>query len=167
MIEILLHNLNVVFTHTESLLGLVLPFALSVCFILFDLIKNKTYSQKSLIAILFILSIAASSATVTYGLNASGQINSLSFSSFSILFVGFYVWYTKEKVSFFFMFYFTFFSSLIVDLIYAPTSIEKFLYGIGGAGLGDGLLLIPLIYTITFIIFDFFRSKNNKDNLLF
>jgi hypothetical protein len=167
MLDILLNNLNLVFTNKESLFGLILPFTLSIFFMIFDFIKKKTCSRKVIISLCFILSIVTSSITIKYGLNSFGQIESLSFSSLSPLFIGFYIWYTREKVSFFLVFYFTFFSSLIVDLIYAPNSIDNFLYGIGGAGFFDGLLVVPIIYTITFIVFDIIKNKNNKDNLLF
>jgi hypothetical protein len=167
MLDILFTNLNWVFTNKESLLGLALPFTLSIFFIAFDFIKNKTGSRKIIISFLFILCTVTSAATVKYELNSFGKIDSLSFSSLSPLFIGFYIWHTREKVSFFLVFYFTFFSSLIIDLIYAPNSIGNFLYGIGGAGIYDGLLLVPIIYTITFVFFDVIRVKNNRDSLLF
>ncbi|WP_163936209.1 hypothetical protein [Paraferrimonas sp. SM1919] len=159
--EALSNNILHVINDQQSLIGLGLPFCLSLLFLSFD--KNKIHNHLNII-ILFVVTVLINSLTVHLE-NDSGLV-SLSFTSFAIFTLAAYAWYNATALSVYKVFYFTFFSSLLTDILAAPNNYHRFLDGIGGAGWGDGLLLIPLIYTLTFILLDMLRRLQMKPALL-
>lgn len=163
--DTLLNNLYIVFTHKEPLMGLILPFFISIIFLFNDSLKKERVFNFSIITFLFFSTVLLNLFTVEY--HFENGIEFMSFTSFSILFVWFYLFYTKQKISLGFVFYFSFFTSLVTDIIAAPNPPEELLYGIGGAGLFDGLLLIPIIHSICFYIFNYVRLNQKAKEILY
>lgn len=167
MIEILYENIITSSSNKETITGLVIPFLVSFFALIFDKsLLSYNIKKISLLMFLFFITIIINLITVKYSFNDFGNIESLTFSSVAILSLGFFILYTKDEISLQMVFYFTFFSSLITDIIAAPNTFDNFLYGIGGAGIFDGLFLIPIIYTITIFMFNFSRYKRNKKLIL-
>jgi hypothetical protein len=159
--EILLKNIGYVTGSNEQLIGFLLPFVIAMVLLVCDRHKIK---YKGLYLLLFLFTISANFLSVEY-IIADGM-ESLTFTSFSILSLGLYVYATGEKISVHSTFYFPLFTSVITDIIAAPNDLINFLYGIGGAGHLDGLLLIPSIYAFTFIVFNSVRIHQEQDRLL-